>query len=216
MTIQHHPSEILLTAFSAGTLDIGQHIAVATHALSCADCRKWTRTVEQLGGATLENLRPVEMASDALTLVLSRLDEPVNVPKHDIIASSALAKVPGLQKFVRRYPAGEWKWIAPRLHLWPINVPDLEHTRVFLLKAGPGMKLLPHAHTGMEMTCVLAGSFSHDGARYGAGDFDLGDPDVDHEISIGAEGECLCLVAMQGELRLKGFLGRLMQPIVSI
>ena len=55
------------------------------------------------------------------------------------------------------------------------------------------MKLLPHAHTGMEMTCVLAGSFSHDGARYGAGDFDLGDPDVDHEISIGAEEECIAV-----------------------
>jgi len=68
----------------------------------------------------------------------------------------------------------------------------------------------------MEMTCVLTGSFNHDGARYGAGDFDLGDPNVDHEISIGPEGDCICLVAMQGELRMKGFLGRLMQPIVSI
>ncbi len=217
MTILYHPSDSLLTAFSAGTLDLGQHIAVATHALSCAYCRKWTRTVEQLGGATLENLRPAAMASDALSLVLSRLDEPVKTAKYDITASpSALADVPGLPKFVRRYSAGEWKWIAPRLHLRPIHVPDAGDTRVFLLKAGPGLKLLPHTHTGTEMTCVLTGSFNHDSTRYGAGDFDLGDPDVDHEISIGSEGDCICLVAMQGELRLKGFLGYLMQPLVSI
>jgi len=217
MTILHHPSESLLTAFSAGTLDLGQHIAVATHALSCAQCRKWTRTVEQLGGATLENLPPAAMSGGALSLVLSRLDEPVKSVKQDIAAStSALAEVPGLPKFVRRYPAGEWKWIAPRLHLRPIQVPDAGNTRVFLLKAGPGLKLLPHTHTGMEMTCVLTGSFNHDGARYGAGDFDFGDSDVGHEISIGPEGDCICLVAMQGELRLKGFLGHLMQPLVSI
>jgi len=217
MTIMHHPAEPLLTAFSAGTLDLGQHIAVATHALSCAQCRKWTQTVEKLGGATLEKMRPAAMASDALSSVLSRLDEPVKTAKHNITASpSALAEVPGLPKFVRRYSAGEWKWIAPRLHLRPIHVPDAGDTRVFLLKAGPGMKLLPHSHTGMEMTCVLTGSFSHDGARYGVGDFNLGDPDVDHEISIGPEGDCICLVAMQGELRMKGFLGRLMQPLISI
>ncbi len=222
MTIMHHPSVSLLTAFSAGTLDLGQHIAVATHALSCAQCRKWTHTVEQLGGATLDNLRPAAMASDALSLVLSRLDEPVKTAKHDITASpsalapSALAEVPGLPKFVGRYSAGEWKWIAPRLHLRPIHVPDAGDTRVFLLKAGPGLKLLPHTHTGMEMTCVLTGSFSHDGTRYGAGDFDLGDSNVDHEISMGPAGDCLCLVAMQGELRLKGFFGRLMQPFISI
>jgi putative transcriptional regulator len=217
MTILHHPSESLLTAFSAGILDLGQHVAIATHALSCADCRKWTRTVERLGGVTLENLPPAAMPGDALNSVLSRLDEPVKTAKQRSPASaSALAEVPGLPKFVRRYPAGEWKWIAPRLHLRPIHVPDAGDTRVFLLKAGPSLKLLPHAHTGTEMTCVLTGSFNHDGSRFGAGDFDLGDSDVDHEISIGPECECLCLVAMQGELRLKGLLGNLMQPFVSI
>lgn len=217
MTILHHPTGVLLTAFSAGTLDICQHIAVATHAVSCAECRKWIRMLEELGGATLENLPPAAMASGALGLVLSRLDEPVKTGKPDITASpSALAEVPGLPKFVRRYSAGEWKWIAPRLYLRPIRVPDAGDSRVFLLKAGPALKLLPHSHTGMEMTCVLTGSFSHDGVHFGAGDFDLGDPDVDHEISIGPEGDCICLAAVRGELRLKGFLGRLMQPFVSI
>jgi putative transcriptional regulator len=217
MTILHHPFESLLTAFSAGTLELGQHIAVATHLVSCVPCRKWSRTVEQLGGATLENLPPAAMSGDALSMVLSRLEEPRKTAKQDISPpTSALAEVPGLPNFVRRHPAGEWKWIAPRLHLLPIHVPDVGDSRVFLLKAGPGLKLVPHTHTGTEMTCVLKGSFHHDGGRFGTGDFDFGDSGVDHEIAIGSEGDCLCLVAMQGELRLKGFLGHLMQPLVSI
>ena len=216
-TILHHPSEPLLTAFSAGTLDLGQHIAIATHVLSCARCRIWARTVEQLGGAILENLPPAAMSGNALSLVLSRLDETVKTAKQDMIVfASARAGVPGLPRFVRGYSAGEWKWIAPGLHQRPIHVPDGSDTRVFLLKARPGLKLLPHTHTGTEMTSVLTGSLNHDGTRYGAGDFDLGDSDVDHEISIGPEGDCICLVAMQGELRLKGFLGHLMQPVFSI
>ena len=102
------------------------------------------------------------------------------------------------------------------LHLLPLHVPETGDVRVFLLKAKPGVKFLPHRHTGVEMTCVLMGSFSHDDARFGPGDFDLGDADTDHVIAIGVGMDCLCLVSMSGELRLKGLLGRMAQPFVSI
>jgi len=216
MTIEHHPPEQLLTAFSAGTLDLGQHVAIATHAAGCARCRWWVRVAEHVGGATLEDSPPAPMAATALDLALARLDVPAT--KAGVIASppDGAQDIPGLPAFVHRYPAGDWKWIAPRLFMRSIHITELSDTRVFLLKAGPGMKLLPHAHSGIEMTCVLTGSFSHDGVRYAPGDFDLGDSGVEHEISIDSREECICLVAMQGELRLKGFLGRLMQPFVSI
>jgi putative transcriptional regulator len=35
MIIQHHPSDELLLAYSAGSLDQGQHVAIATHLLQC-------------------------------------------------------------------------------------------------------------------------------------------------------------------------------------
>ena len=66
------------------------------------------------------------------------------------------------------------------------------------------------------MTCVLTGSFRHDGGQFSPADFDLGDASVDHTISIGGTTDCVCLVAMSGKLRLKGFMGRLMQRFVSI
>ena len=76
--------------------------------------------------------------------------------------------------------------------------------------------MLEHAHTGFEMTCVLSGAFSQGGGHFGPGDFDLGDETVDHEPVVDSGQDCVCLVAMQGDLRLHGLLGRIMQPFVRL
>ena len=216
MTPTHHPSDDLLTKAAAGPLDLGRHIAVATHVHGCARCRTWTRMVESLGGDLLEDLPPAVMSSDALDSVKSRLDSVHAVPAERARPVGALSDIPGLPAFVRDYPAGDWRWVAPGIHLMPIYPPAADDVRVFLLKARRGLKLLPHTHSGVEMTCVLAGSFSHDGEHYGPGAFDLGDANVDHLISIGGDVDCISLVAMSGELQLMGLFGRLMQPFVSI
>jgi putative transcriptional regulator len=117
---------------------------------------------------------------------------------------------------VRRQRFGDWKWIGPGVHLRPILLPEYEATRVFLLKAAPGTRMLQHSHTELEMTCVLTGAFSHDGGRFGPGDFDFGDEDVDHKPLVERGEDCVCLVAMRGELRLSGLIGRLIQPFVRL
>lgn len=215
MTIQHHPTDELLLAYAAGTLDQGQHIAVATHLLPCAACRSWVQSLERLGGAVLSTLPASVMAGDALNRIEARLDEPaasVSSPRFSDFHSD----IPGPPAFVRGIPAGNWTWVAPRLHLRRLALTEPGDTRVFLLKSSPSSRFLPHGHTGFEMTSVLTGSFSHDGKHYGPGDFDFGDPDTVHEIVIGPEGDCISLVAMQGELKLQGLLGRLVQPFLSI
>ena len=80
----------------------------------------------------------------------------------------------------------------------------------------PEFLAVEHTHTGTELTCVLKGSFSHQGGRFGPGDFDYGDDDIDHRPIVGDEGPCLCLVAMTGDLRMNGFLGRLIGPFVRL
>lgn len=217
MTIRHHPSDALLTAFAAGTLDRGQHVAVATHLLACPRCRDWRRTMEQVGGAVLASLPPARMASDAFRRLEARLDEAVRAAKV-VVSPVAVAvdDVPRLPAFVRRYPWGHWTWVAPRVQLRRILLPEADGTRVFLLRSGPGTRLLQHSHSGIEMTCVLTGGFSHQGGHYQPGDFDLGDAGVDHQPLVDPGAECICLVAMQGELRLNGFIGRLMQPFIRM
>ena len=39
---------------------------------------------------------------------------------------------------------------------------------------------------------------------------------VDHQPVVEAGQDCICLVAMQGELRLNGLLGRIVQPFVRL
>ena len=217
MTILHHPSELLITAYATGNLDLGRHIALSTHMMACAKCRNLVEGIERVGGAFLDSLPPTAMPLDAIDKIQSRLNltdgKTISKPA---LHSTALDGLPGIPNFVRQYKVGEWTWVAPRLHKQPIHIPDTDDARVFLLKAGPGLKLLQHTHTETEMTCILQGHFSHSGQHFGIGDFDLGDPDIDHEITIGSDQDCICLVAMRGQLRLKGLLGKIMQPFVAI
>jgi putative transcriptional regulator len=216
MSIEHHPPETMLGAFAAGMLDHGQHIGMATHLVTCPQCRAFMRAMEHAGGAVLASLPPAAMSDDALQQIEARLSDPASPAARSRAPTAVETDVPGLPQFVRRYRFGSWKWVAPSLHLRPVELPHESETRVFLLKAGPGVKLLQHTHTGIEMTCILTGSFDHEGGHYGPGDFDLGDETVDHQPVVGPGQECVCLVAMQGKLHLNGLLGRLVQPFVRM
>lgn len=217
MSIEHHPTDSMLAAFAAGTLDHGQHIAIATHLVTCSQCRAFMRSMEQVGGAVLTSLPPAAISNDALAKVEAQLNKPARAAVETNTAPAVPeTEVPGLPKFLRRYRFGNWKWIAPSVHLRPIMLPYASDTRVFLLKSGPGTKMLEHTHTGIEMTCVLSGAFSQDGSHYGPGDFDLGDDTVDHQPVVEAGQDCICLVAMQGALRLNGLIGRIVQPFVRL
>lgn len=215
MTIQHHPSDSLLAAFSAGTLDQGRHAVTATHLQQCLRCRSWVRSMQEVGGAILDSLTPSTMSNDALSRVRARLDEPSGQIKSNPVFEGRLSDVPALPAYLRQFPAGHWSWMAPGLHLRRIHLPDAGVTRTFLLRSRPGSRLMRHGHTGEELTCVLTGSFAHDGERYGPGDFDLGEPDIEHEIVIGSDEPCISLVALQGHLKLGGLFGRLIQPLIS-
>lgn len=214
MSIEHHPSEELLAAFAAGTLDHGQHVAVATHLVACSQCRSFVRSMEQVGGAVLTSLPPATLSNGALAAAQARLSEPVRSSAPQM--APLLPEVPGLPNFVRRYQFGNWKWIAPSVHLRPISLPHDSDTRVFLLRSGPGTRMLPHTHTGFEMTCVLSGAFQEGAGHFGPGDFDLGDASMNHEPRVDPGQDCVCLVAMQGDLRLRGLIGRIVQPFVRL
>lgn len=218
MTIEHHPPETMIAGYAGGTLEHGLHIAVATHLVTCAHCRRFVRSVEHVGGNLLASLPPSPMARTALANVESRLDERTSVA---VTGSTAAASIEdpatrGLPTFLRHYRWGNWKWVAPRVSMRPVELPVAGPTRVFLLKAGAGTTMLPHTHSGIEITCVLHGAFRQAGARLGPGDFDLGDGTIDHRPQIESDEECLCLVAMQGDLRMKGIIGRIVQPFVRL
>jgi putative transcriptional regulator len=217
MSISQHPTDETLTAFAAGNLDEGRSVVVAAHAEMCARCRGWIATVESIGGARLSSLPPASMAGDALSLALARIDRGEYARKRKTEAAWAVPQDLGmLPTAARSYPIGRWRWMGPGVHWRPLEVPSEQGARVFLLKAAPGTKMPHHTHTGTELTLVLSGAFTHQGGSYGPGDLDEADDTVEHQPMVARGEHCVCLVAMEGKLRLLGFVGRLLQPFVRI
>ena len=216
MTITHHPPEDLLADFATGALDQAEYLVVAVHVSQCARCSRLVAAIEQLAGAAIEDAAPAPMSVDSFDNVMARIDA---LPKAAIRESAppqvdqANADLPEILKHCR---FGKTRRVAPGVSLRPILLPAPGKSRAFLLSSSPGTRMLEHTHAGQELTCVLKGSFSHQGGRYGPGDFDFGDEAVDHRPIVGEEESCLCLVAMTGELQLHGFFGRLISPFVRL
>jgi putative transcriptional regulator len=212
MSVTHHPSPELLAGFAAGTLDAGEHLAVAVHASGCSTCRRLLRAIEGIGGSTLESIEPAPMKAGAFEAVVAKLDRSPPQPSApaDSFADDDLPEI------LRHYRIGRRRRVAPGVSMRPIELLGPSRSRAFLLRSNPGTRMLEHTHTGTELTCVLRGSFSHEGGRFGPGDFDFGDETLDHQPIVGDGEPCLCLVAMTGDLRMNGFFGRLISPFVRL
>lgn len=211
MSITHHPSDMTLAAFAAGSLDAGRALVVSTHLLTCMACRKAARSFERVRGVALQDAEPLPMAADALERALRKIssDAPLLDSGDDRVASERPDPLSA-------YPLGAWRRIGGRLSWRSVGVPAEHGVRVFMLKAAPGIRIPQHAHAGLEWTCVLQGAFRHQLGRYGAGDFDEADETVVHQPVVEDGIECICLVALQGQIRLQSWMGRLVQPFVRI
>ena len=211
MSIIHHPSDATLATFAAGTLDEARGVVVAAHLSLCAQCRNAVHAFEAAGGALLDDVAPEAMSAGALQRAMAALG-PL-----DIVTPAIHRDAAGdLPSPLSLYAVGPWRWIGRGVQWRPVDVASDDGVRVFMLRAKPGTKLPRHRHTGTEWTCVFQGAFSHALGRYGAGDFDEADESVEHDPAVDAELGCLCLVALQGQIELQGFIGRLIQPFVRL
>jgi putative transcriptional regulator len=212
MTITHHPSDATLAAYAAGNLDEARGLVVASHVSLCGACRNAVRGFEAAGGALLEALEPAELSTGALQRAMAALG-PLDIIAPAVPGAATASDLPAP---LSHYTVGPWRWIGRGVQWRPVEVASEEGVRVFMLKARPGTKLPRHRHTGTEWTCVFHGAFTHDLGRYGSGDFDEADASVEHNPTVDAEQGCVCLVALQGQIELQGFIGRLIQPFVRI
>jgi putative transcriptional regulator len=209
-TIIHHPTDLTLADFAAGHLDEGRALVVATHLVGCAACRKAARSFEYLRGVVLEDSPRESLAPDALQRALAAISSdgarPAGGESHSSGATGPLSA----------YPLGRWRWIGRSTYWRSVGVPAGQGTRVFMLRSAPGTRLPHHGHTGIEWTAVLQGAFRHQQGRYGAGDFDEADDSVVHTPIIEDGEECICIVALRGQVRFKSLIGRAIQPFVRI
>jgi putative transcriptional regulator len=211
MTISHHPPEDLLAHFAVGALPEAEHLVMAVHVAGCAHCQHFVRTMEELAGMALAEATAPE-SPGAFAAIMAEVDRS---PRAEQPARSdpELAELP---EPLQRCEIGGWRWVAPGLTTRPILLTPDGKRRAFLLHGEPGTRLIQHTHTGDELTCVLKGSYTDHTNRFETGDLDFSDEEVEHELVVTDDGPCLCLIAMSGDLKLRGMLGRLISPFIRL
>ncbi|MBL8471631.1 MAG: cupin domain-containing protein [Rhodocyclaceae bacterium] len=208
----HHPDQLLLLSQAAGRLDAGASLVLATHIEMCPGCRAQMRELEALGGVLLDQIEPVELAAGAFSRTLERIDAAASfAPRPPARVKATRPDLPaGLQwpHSLDGCSISPWHRIGPDMRWSRVDLPQQRDARVFLLRMGAGRMLAAHTHSGREVTQVLYGAFEDGRAAWHAGDFDEADETIHHRPQVTADGECICLVALQGPLRFDGLLAR--------
>jgi putative transcriptional regulator len=214
MTLVHHPSDETLAAYAGGALDAARRLVIASHIERCDACSAFVRGAEQVAAAMMEDMLPVEMSADALQRTLMRLDTASARPARGRVLEEQ--REHGLPACLRAYELGAWRWVGPGVEMRSVLLPQRSTTKLFLLKGAPGTRLPQHTHTGAEMTSILVGSYHHEGGHFAVGDFEEADEGIEHRPIVGDDQHCICLVALDGRLKLSGVIGALLNPFVRL
>jgi putative transcriptional regulator len=200
--IRHHPDEATLLQYATGAMPEVLKIVTATHLTFCTVCRDALADLEMLGGILLEEIDPLPMCG------------VVRPPASFIDLGPPPIVNPDLPAPLNRIPLRTRWWPVSAGFWWRMmHVPRPGWGG--LLWGRPGSKLPRHRHRGLELACVLAGSFIDSSGEYSVGD--ISDPEASEhaEVAIMVTGSepCLCVLASEG-MHLRGILG-LMQRIVG-
>ncbi|MGE0741217.1 MAG: ChrR family anti-sigma-E factor [Hyphomonadaceae bacterium] len=198
MSPQHHPSADTLGAYAAGALAPGFGLVVGAHVEQCAACRRSLVAYEAASGAALRDLPAAEVAADALSRIMERLDrQEQHSATHDP------------RSLLERLPLKSRRWVAPGVWVAAVDTPHAPDDRVYILSVNPGMPTARHAHTGAEFCTVLKGAFRDEVGRFGAGDFAAAYGAFNHQPRVEGDEPCVCLFATEGRLKPQGLIGRL-------
>lgn len=206
MTPRHHPSEAVLADYASGAQRPAFAAVTASHLQHCRQCAGRVGLFEAVGGSMLDDLPASEMAADALSSVLARLDTPSPSPPR----TSTREPVPSRFRFGRR------RWIAPGVWLRQADRGICGQDLLYLLRMPQGMSTIPHSHQGCENTAVLKGAFEDDSGAYRAGDFAEVSEDRHHKPHVTEQDECICLVASEGRMRTQSLMGRVVQALTGV
>ncbi|HUO22502.1 MAG TPA: ChrR family anti-sigma-E factor [Caulobacteraceae bacterium] len=216
MTLQHHPSELILTAYASGALADGPGLGVAMHLEHCAQCRAAVAAMEAVGGSLLDALDDAAMDGLALDQIMARIERPAPATRRAEPASDRRdLGIDVLPRALQGRRIGPRRFVAPNLWVAHVHSNKPDGWRTYLLHAAPGQGLLEHGHKGAELTTVLTGAFRDETGVYCAGDFIECDSEVEHRPMVEGDQACLCLITAEGSVEVRG-LGRLLQPYLQV
>lgn len=228
--IHHHPDNNMMLEYASGSLNWAHSLVVSAHIQLCPKCAAQVNMLNGIGGSLLATSTPSTSASqpaDDFERLMQRIDqdnesseaghrsEPVsgNGKTHkDPIFSSV---PPVVRKLLGTNPILSWRRLSKGLKEARLATGQNRHEVAFH-RIAPGSKVAEHDHRGKEITMVLYGSFSDADGVYSAGDFLVREPGEVHRPTATQDQECLCLSVVEAPVALTGFLGKLVNPFLSI
>ena len=213
--IKHHLTEPLLMGYAAGTLPEAFNLVIATHASMCDQCRAALAEYDALGGEVMLEGDPVELAEDALEATLAMIEGAVHI---DTVKSkrkvNSIFPAP-LQDYVGTDLSGlKWRKIGGGVS--QIVLKTSGDASVRLLRIPAGTAVPDHGHRGTELTLVLQGAFTDEEDRFGTGDIEVANQDLNHTPVAEAGLDCICLAATDAPLRFNGLVPRIAQRFIGI
>jgi putative transcriptional regulator len=215
-SIQHHLTDDLIFAYSAGMLPEAVNLIVASHVSMCDMCRAAVETYDTLGGSVLENTDEVEVSDACLdnALALIRGTPPETRPIRRQVAKDGRVPQP-LQDYIGG-SLDDVAWRPLGMGVKQVILPTSQDATARLLYIPAGMAMPDHGHKGMELTLVLQGAFSDADGCYARGDIEVVDAEVDHTPVADPSEDCICLAVTDAPLRFTSLLPRLAQPFFRI
>ena len=212
--IKHHLSEDLLMRYSNGTLCEAFSLAVATHISMCDDCRAALESYEAMGGALLDVSDPEEMSDESFESVMALIEsQPTQTTQ---VFERVASDVPSALSDYIGGSLHDVKWRPIGLGVKQSLLKTSGNSTARLLYIPAGTAVPHHSHNGNELTLVLKGAFEDEVARFGPGDVEMADEDLDHQ-PIAVEGEdCICLAVTDAPLKFQTFVHKLVQPFLKI
>lgn len=213
----YHPGEEMLTAFSAGNLQLSHALCVSTHIEQCDECRTNLLRLNSLGASLLSDLEPAKASDGLKSNVMAQLDMQDSQPEEQLVSTDSQVNpnIPrALRQFISRdYDDLEWKNISTAIQSVSLCT-DINGSKVELMKIGPGGAVPTHTHTGDEYTLLLEGSFSDEEGIYKKGDFLVRDGRHKHKPVVSKDQECICLAVTDAPIEFTGFFTRLLNPFI--
>lgn len=215
--IKHHLTEPLLMAYSAGTLPEAFSLVIATHISMCDDCRARMEGFDAVGGAVLEDLHRSEMSSGSLEATLGMIKAAGNPEQRRLAPRPATQSIfpDPLLGYVGADLA-RIKWRPIGMGVRQAILPTSKEATVRLLHIPAGVAVPDHGHRGMELTLVLQGAFKDATDRFGRGDIEVANEDLNHTPVAEPGQDCICLAATDAPLKFSGLIPKIAQRFLRI
>ncbi|RYG91209.1 transcriptional regulator [Loktanella sp. IMCC34160] len=213
--IKHHLTDALLMGYAAGTLPEGFSLVVATHVSLCDDCRARLAEYEALGGEVMMDAGEAELTDGSLEATLALIaGMPAAAPVRKAARTAGIFPAP-----LRDYVGGDkdavrWRRVGGGVRQMVLKTDGASTVRLLHIPAGVAVP--DHGHSGTELTLVLQGAFRDETARFGVGDIEVANDDLEHTPVAEPGEDCICLAATDAPLRFNGLLPRIAQRFVGI